>query len=131
MTQNPMIVFVCEHGAAKSIVASVYFNKLAKEKGLHLRSVARGTHPDQELSPQTVKGLLKDGLVPKEPVPQKLSPADIRSAHRLITFCELPNELQQEAAVEHWDDVPPVSENYEQARDAILERINNLVRTLS
>jgi protein-tyrosine-phosphatase len=27
MTQN--ILFVCEHGAAKSIVASAYFNKLA------------------------------------------------------------------------------------------------------
>ena len=26
---DPQIVFVCEHGAAKSLVATAYFNKLA------------------------------------------------------------------------------------------------------
>jgi hypothetical protein len=29
---NPTIVFVCEHGAAKSVIAAAYFNKLAQEK---------------------------------------------------------------------------------------------------
>src|SRR5260370_1083705 len=29
MSQNPIIIFVCEHGAAKSIIAAAYFNKLA------------------------------------------------------------------------------------------------------
>jgi hypothetical protein len=32
------VVFVCEHGAAKSVVASEYFNKLAAERG---RAIAR------------------------------------------------------------------------------------------
>ncbi len=50
MTQTPIIVFVCEHGAAKSVIAATYFNKLANEKGLNLKAIARGTHPDQELS---------------------------------------------------------------------------------
>jgi hypothetical protein len=27
------IVFVCEHGAAKSLVATAYFNKIAAERG--------------------------------------------------------------------------------------------------
>jgi hypothetical protein len=30
---NPRIVLVCEHGAAKSVIAAAYFNKLA-ERGL-------------------------------------------------------------------------------------------------
>ncbi|HKJ40410.1 MAG TPA: hypothetical protein VJ972_16695 [Anaerolineales bacterium] len=40
MTQTSTIVFVCEHGSAKSIVASAYFNKLTAENGLDIRSIA-------------------------------------------------------------------------------------------
>jgi hypothetical protein len=31
---QPTIVFVCEHGAAKSLIATAYFNKLAAERRL-------------------------------------------------------------------------------------------------
>lgn len=34
---NPRIVFVCEHGAAKSVIAAAYFNKLAAERARALR----------------------------------------------------------------------------------------------
>ena len=131
MPQTLIIIFVCEHGAAKSVVGAAYFNKLADEKGLNLQAVARGTNPDQTLSPQAVIGLLEDGLTPTESVPRELSLADVESAQRIITFCELPEEYQQKARVEQWNGVPPVSENYELARDAIIERINILIITLS
>jgi arsenate reductase (thioredoxin) len=127
MNQNPIVVFVCEHGAAKSILAASYFNKLANEMGLDLRAIARGTSPDQELSPQTVAGLSKDGLQPTESTPQKLEDADLQNAQRVITFCELPVKYEQQSTVEHWDGIPPVSENYEQARDVIIERIRQLL----
>ena len=32
-SKAPMILFVCEHGAAKSVIAAAYFDKLAKERG--------------------------------------------------------------------------------------------------
>ena len=131
MNQNSIIVFVCEHGAAKSILAAAHFNKLAGEKGLNLQAVARGTNPDQALSPQVVTGLHKDGLAPTESAPQKLSLADVESAQQIIAFCQLQVEYHEKASIELWDDVPPVSENYEQARDAILERINKLINTHS
>ena len=131
MNQNSIIVFVCEHGAAKSILAAAHFNKLAGERGLNLRAVARGTNPDQALSPIAVSGLQVDGLTPTESAPRKLSLADVESAQQVVTFCELPVEYQEKAVIELWDDVPPVNENYEQARDTILERINNLTDTLA
>ena len=34
MAQDPLIIFVCEHGAAKSIIAAAYFNKYARERNL-------------------------------------------------------------------------------------------------
>lgn len=127
MNQNSIIVFVCEHGAAKSILAAAYFNKLANEIGLDLLAIARGTNPDDELSSLTVKGLLEDGLHPTESAPQKLTETDVQNAQRVITFCELPVEYQQQSIVEHWDDIPSVSENYEQARDVIIERIHQML----
>ncbi|HZM20108.1 MAG TPA: hypothetical protein VFC02_00115 [Anaerolineales bacterium] len=127
MSQDSVIIFVCEHGAAKSIIAATYFNKLAAETGLEVRAIARGTNPDAELSPKATAGLREDGLSPTESVPQKLSIADIESALRIVSFCELPEEYRTKVIVEQWDGVPPVSENYEDARDAILERINELI----
>ena len=128
MNQNPTIVFVCEHGAAKSIIAAAYFNKLAQEASLDVRAIARGTHPDSEISPKAITGLLDDGLTTTESVPQKLSLADVESAQRIISFCELPAEFQPKVSVEQWDGVPPVSEDYQKARDAILEHLNQLLK---
>jgi protein-tyrosine-phosphatase len=127
MSQNRTIIFVCEHGAAKSVVAASYFNQLAVERNMDVRAIARGANPDSELSPTAWAGLQRDGLTPPEPVPRKLSPADIDSAGQIVTFCELPGAHQGKANVERWDDVPPVSEDYEKARDAILEKINRLI----
>ena len=130
MNRNSIIVFVCEHGAAKSILAAAYFNKLAGDLGLNLRAIARGTHPDKELSPIAVSGLHSDGLTPTESAPRKLSLADVESAQQIIAFCQLQVEYHEKSSIDLWDDVPTVSENYEHARDAILERINSLINTL-
>jgi arsenate reductase (thioredoxin) len=130
MLQSNVIVFVCEHGAAKSIIAAAYFNKMVHNENLHLRAIARGTHPDQELSLNTITGLREDGLTPVETIPQKLSLADVESAQRIVTFCELPDEYQNKVVIEQWDSIPAVSESYKKARDAILERLNLLVKTL-
>jgi protein-tyrosine-phosphatase len=128
MNQKPVIVFVCEHGAAKSVIAAAYFNKLASETSSGLRAIARGTYPDQELSPKTITGLRGDGLTPTEPIPQKLSIVDAESARRIIAFCELPGEYEKETIIEYWEGIPPVSENYEKARDAILEKLNRMMK---
>jgi len=128
MLQNPVVVFVCEHGAAKSIIAAAYFNKLASEKNLDVHAIARGTHPDSEISPKTIIGLQTDGLTPREATPEKLSLAEVESARQIVSFCELPEEYQTNVPIEKWVDIPPVSENYEIARDAILEKMIQLMK---
>ena len=130
MTQPRTIVFVCEHGAAKSVIAAASFNKLSLETGLEIQAIARGTDPDRALSAKAITGLRADGLTPTESFPQKLSLADIESAERVVSFCALPEEYGQKAVVEHWENVPPVNENYEKARDAVLEHIISLMKKL-
>ena len=48
----PQVLFVCPHGAGKSVLASAYFQRLAKEKGLNVRVEARGTEPDPRRQPE-------------------------------------------------------------------------------
>jgi arsenate reductase (thioredoxin) len=123
MSQDPVIIFVCEHGAAKSILAAAYFNKFAQERNLSVRAIARGIHPDGELSPIAVAGLHEDGLTPNESVPQKLLLEEVESAQQIISFCELPTEFRQKVKIEQWNDIPPVSENYAKARDMIVTKL--------
>jgi len=130
MNQNSIIVFVCEHGAAKSVIGASYFNKMASEKNLGFHAIARGTHPDAELSPKTVSGLREDGLTPGESIPRKLTGEDLESAERIVSFCDLPDEYQQKAIVEQWDGIPPISEDYQKARDAIVARVQTLIEHL-
>ena len=39
----PTVLFMCPHGAAKSVLASSYFERLAKERGLNVRVESAGT----------------------------------------------------------------------------------------
>ena len=128
MSQNSTIIFICEHGAAKSIIAATYFNKLASERNLGAYAIARGINPDSELGPKTIEGLSRDGLTPTESAPQKLTLAEVESVQQIISFCEIPEEYQNKTPIEQWNDIPPVSENYETARDAILEKLNVMLK---
>jgi len=128
MPQNPLIIFVCEHGAAKSIIAATYFNKLASARNLDIRAIARGTNPDSELSSITIEGLQQDGLSPTESAPQKLTLAEVESAQQIISFCELPEEYQNKTPIERWNDILPVSENYEKARNTIVVKLKAMMK---
>jgi len=128
--QAPIVIFVCEHGAAKSILSAALFNKLAKERGVNLRAIARGTNPDPEISPKVARGLQADGLAASEPAPKKISKADLISARLVISFCTLPDDYLGSAHVENWDEVLPAIEDYGKARDKLTERINRLLEEL-
>ena len=121
------IIFVCEHGAAKSIIAAAFFNQMAEQNGLNFRAAARATNPDAELSEPTVQGLFRDGLLQTESTPKKLTLSDIESAVQIVSFCELPGEYKEMTFVEQWDDIPAVSEDYDKARTEIVRRIHPLI----
>ena len=122
------VVFVCEHGAAKSVVASEYFNKLAAERGLTVRAIARGADPQADLSVSAVKGLRADGLPPKLDAPHPLTAAEVRSSGRIVAFdCEQPTMKALKSMDTCWDDVPTVSEDYARARDAIRAHVATMI----
>ena len=125
-----IVLFICEHGSAKSVVAAAHFNRLAADHGLPFRAISRGTVPDAEMAPPAIKGLLGDGLKPADPKPAKLEQSDLDTAVRVVTFCDLPPELQVVSPVERWE-VAPVSTEYAKSRDAMLAHIEQLLRELA
>jgi protein-tyrosine-phosphatase len=123
------LLFVCEHGSAKSVVAAAHFDRMAAERGLDLRAISRGTSPDAEIHPAAVHGLGVDRLTPVDR-PRRLSSSDLEGAVRVVAFSELPAEHAASVPVEVWT-VPPVSEDYEAARGAIVSRLERLFEELA
>ena len=122
----PRVLFVCQHGAAKSVVAAAYFQRLAQ--GLGVGAVAAGTEPDAELAPGAVKGLAGDGLGPAPARPRPVTLYDLDRASRVVTFgCDV--TPSNGAPVERWD-VPAVSDGYAPARDRIVANVERLVADL-
>ena len=124
------IVFVCEHGSAKSLVAASFLDRMATEKGARLRGISRGTAPDSSVPPQVVAALREDGLDVSAFRPQALSESDLARATRVIAFGVDPGDTRG-VPVERWDDVPPVSTRYPEARTAIQKRLERLLRELT
>jgi len=129
---DAQIVFVCEHGAAKSVIAAAYFNKLAAERGLTQRAVYRGASPQAELSAATLKGLRDDGLttVPTAK-PAAISGDDVDGATHIFAIgCSLPTRAASSGKAENWTDVPEVSDGYAASRDAIKRHVERLIDEL-
>jgi protein-tyrosine-phosphatase len=126
---TPRVLFVCPHGAAKSVVAAAHFRKLAAQRGLTAEAVAAGSEPDAELTPAAVTGLAADGLAPAPPRPRPVTPYDLRAATHVVTFgCEVTPAAGQ--PVERWD-VPAVSDGYDTARSRIVANVARLIATLA
>jgi protein-tyrosine-phosphatase len=124
------VLFVCLHGAAKSVVGAAHFRRLAAARGLAVDAVAAGTEPDAELTPGAVKGLTAEGLpaTPRRPRPVTLH--DLTAATRVVSFgCDVTPRAGQR--VDRWDDVPAISDGYEKARDQIVARVERLVAELA
>ena len=125
----PRVVFVCLHGAAKSVVGAAHFRRLAAAHGLSVDAVAAGTEPDAELAPGAVKGLAGDGLRASTSRPRPVTLYDLDSATRVVSFgCDIAPAKGQR--VEQWD-VPAVSDGYAAARDRIVENVERLVSELA
>lgn len=126
------VVFVCEHGNVKSLIAREWFNRLAAARGLAVRAESRGLAPEDAV-PKGIAGRLnEDGFDVVDFRPQALAPDDLERASRLVIIGAQPPAWTSTAGVpvERWDGVPPASERYEASRDALRERIAALLDAL-
>jgi protein-tyrosine-phosphatase len=126
---RPRVLFVCLHGAAKSVVGAAHFRRLAAARGLAIDAAAAGTEPDAELGAGAVKGLVAEGLRPTPNRPRPVTLYDLRSAARVVSFgCDVTPTHGQ--PVDQWD-VPNISDGYTAARDRIVANVERLVSELA
>ena len=119
------VLFVCEHGYAKSLVAARFFERLATQQGRRVTVESRGVAPESPVPPALVANMAGDGFDVATFSPRKLTEADLRKADRVVAFnMDLP--APKEVEVERWD-VPALSEEYAAARDAIVARVKALL----
>lgn len=127
---SPAVIFVCEHGAAKSVIATAYFNKLAAQRGLPDRATFRGTAPQDDLSVRAVAGLKADGLAIPSGKPAAISDADVTAATHIFAIgCTLPAAAAQSGKAADWTDVPD-DQGYAPMRDAIVRHVTALLDDL-
>ena len=109
-----------------SVLAAAEFNRMAREKGLNVRAISRGTDPDAQLAPKVESVLREEGWDTAAMKPAKVTEAEVAKATRVVTFaCPLPGK--KPAYAEDWAEVPAVSADFEKARLAIRSKVAKLI----
>ena len=128
--KTPVILFMCPHGAAKSLMASAYFQKMAKERGLNVRVDSAGTDPDEQLSNGVVAHLQKNGYAIPIAKPRAATAADMAGADIIISMgCDLSKLPAPKGTLKNWT-VPDFSADFSAAEQSIRDQVTRLVDEL-
>lgn len=120
------ILFVCEHGSAKSIIATAHFNRLAKAEGINVRAISRGINPDSTIPKAINDHLIADGLKRHIGDPIQLTDSDLNNSEYVIVFNPLPQKYNQSGNITHWN-IPSFEAGYPVAKDSILTNIKRII----
>jgi arsenate reductase len=128
MSDNPRILFVCLHGAAKSVLAAVDCERLAASRGLRVTADFAGTEPDADIAPKVAAALRADGVDLGGKKPRLVTREDVARADRVVAFgCDLGAEVPAGVTVHQWSDVPAVSDGLPAARASIRAHLEQLL----
>lgn len=133
LEQNRVVVFICEHGNVKSLMAASYFNQIAKERKLPYLAISRGVEPDANSAPPAiVQGLAQDHIDVRDFRPQKIADAELNAASRVITIgTTLVNPTPALTDKRRkWNEVPPASVDFKASSQVLKSRVNALIDEL-
>jgi arsenate reductase (thioredoxin) len=129
--KRPTVLFICPHGAAKSVLASAYFQRVAKERGLNVRVEAAGIEPQESVSTVVAEHLQRNGYTVPVAKPRAVTKEDLNAADVVISLgCDLAGLPVAPRTVQRWDEVPGPSEDLKGADEAIRRRVIALVEEL-
>jgi arsenate reductase len=130
-SRPPTVLFICPHGAAKSVLASAYFERAAKERGLNVRVVSAGIDPDTQVAPAVANHLTRNGYSVPAAKPRQVTAGDVADADVVISIgCDMTGLPTPRGALLKWDEVPSPSEDFAGADEAIRKRVIALVEEL-
>ncbi len=124
-----MILFLCPHAAAKSVIAAAYCRREAGRLGLSLRVDAAGMDPDSVTSPAVVAALRDEGIDVSDHRPRRASHAELASPWRIVSLgCDLADVPSVSSPIECWDNVPPASVDLNVCMRSIAEHVALMLR---
>ena len=129
----PDVLFVCVHNAGRSQMAEAFFNRLASERGLSLRSESAGTSPGSAVNPVAVAAMAEAGIDMSGHRPKLLTPELAASAERLITMgCGVDADMCPAGTYisDDWGLPDPHGQSVEavrEVRDAVRSRVEGLL----
>lgn len=131
VTSARPVLFVCEHGTVRSLIARLEFDRYARHVGLRMPAESRGTQPDSALPAWMAIALARDSISIGIWRPQRLLSADLMHAAIVVSF-DVPDSATALTHVprQQWNGLPSVSRNYAEGRDAIRARVHRLVDSL-
>jgi protein-tyrosine-phosphatase len=130
--QPTRVVFVCEHGSVKSLVAMEHFNRQAQKRGLPYRAVARGTAPEPTVPAPVQEGLRADGFDVSSFVPQPLRATELGNVALVVSFDDdVAKTVGGRTRYLKWDDLPEVLPDYSRGREAIVRQVDTLIDALA
>ncbi len=129
--KNTHVLFLCPHGAVKSVFGMTYFKALADKAGLNVSVENGGTDPDEAAPPKVLATLKQEGFdlgafVPPLLTTEKLNAADIVVSIGCITADQVPASTRYI----DWSDVPNFSAGFETARTSVYAHAAALVAEL-
>ncbi len=126
------VVFVCEHGSVKSLIAMEYFNRSVQERGLAYRAVARGTAPEPIVPSSVREGLRTAGFDVSHFVPRLFEASDVEEASLVVSFDQdIAKIVGGKARHLAWDNLPGVLTDYARGRDEIVRHVDDLIDELA
>ncbi len=130
-SKPPTVLFICPHGAAKSVLASAYFKQLAAERGIRVQVDAVGTEPAPEVGPAVAARLKQQGLAVPISKPRPVTSKDIAQADIVVSIgCDV-SRIPATPKLRRWDDVPDPGENFDASDAAIRAKAQALVDEIS
>ena len=132
LAETARVVFVCEHGSVKSLVAMEYFNRRAKARGMPYRAVARGAAPESTVPKAVRDGLSSDGFDVSVFEPRKFEASDVDRASLVVSFDQdVASIVGAQTPYLKWDDLPGVLTDYTRGKDEIVRHVDALIDELA
>ena len=126
------VLFLCPHGAAKSVLAMIYFEWLAAKENLTVNVKNAGTEPDSAINPKVDAQLKTEGIELSGFVPPLLRDEDLEEADLVVSIgCISAESIPADTRYLDWSDVPMLSDDFDVCRSVIFEKVEQLVADLT
>ncbi|MBT8203642.1 MAG: hypothetical protein HKN74_14340 [Acidimicrobiia bacterium] len=121
------VLFLCPHGAAKSVLATALLRDLARRDGIDLTVSNAGTEPDPAINPVALAALARRTLEFSD-VPRRVDRGQIAAADIVVSLgCRLEELPATPKRFVDWSDVPDASEDVDGLCEVLSSRLGSLL----